>query len=269
MNRRKSHLKLKSVMTLIILSGLLISACSAIPSDTASPGTEGSSETTTVSETTIETSASSETSATTVAATTVTSETDLTDSSDPDILSSGESSEETDSDIGYGSYGFQKGDKILHSQNDISMLVAPEDTTIYDHEARNIPCYWIDIFYVEDSFDMTVYDYTYRFLSFYNMDTSLAFSGHTKIGTWKTPKGSNLDLYIAEISIISDNLEIKLLPKEPGKPENYKVSVNGRGYYVSEEQLQMADFVLSSLKENPGVDPLEGIITGADHTYYF
>ena len=256
-------------MALIILSGLFMSSCS-IPSDTTSQSSEASSETMAATETTVETSSSSETVETTVA-TTVTSDTSAsdTDLSDPDTSSSDESSEETDSDIGYGSYGFQRGDKRLHSQNDISMMIEPEDTTIYDYQARNTSCYWIDIFYVEDSFDMTPYDYTYRFLSLYNMDTSLTFSGHTKIGSWKTPKGSNLDLYIAEISIISDNLEIKLLPKEPGKPENYKVSINGRGYYVSEEQLQMADFVLSYLKENPGVDPLEGVINGANHTYYF
>ena len=50
----------------------------------------------------------------------------------------------------------------------------------------------------------------------------------------------------------------------------FNVSVNGRGYYVSLEQLQMVDFILSSLDENPGTDPLEGVIVGSkNHTYYF
>ena len=59
--------------------------------------------------------------------------------------------------------------------------------------------------------------------------------------------------------------------KDSAQMGTYRVKfrVNGRGYYVSEEQLQMADFVLSYLAENPGTDPLEGLVSGVDHTYFF
>ena len=175
----------------------------------------------------------------------------------------------SETEIGYGSFGFQRGNIRFHSQNDISMMIEPEDTTIYDYGARSIPCHWIDAFYMEDAFDMAAFDYSYRFLSFYNDDTSISFSGYKEIGTWQTPKGSELEIYLAEITIISDNLEIRILPKYPDEPEKYSVSVNGRGYYVSEDQLQMADFILSALAEDPGTDPLEEIVSGDGHTYYF
>ena len=267
-------INLKSAMAVIILSGVFVSACDTLPSDMASQSsTELTSDITVPSETTTAASGSSETSETTIETTTETTvETSSASSSDDSgktVMPSDESADVTGKDVGYGSYGFLRGDIRFHSQNDISMMIEPEDTTIYDYNARNESCRWIDVYYVEDSFDMTVLDYSYRFLSFYNKDTSINFSGYKEIGNWKTPKGSELKLYIAEITIISDNLEIKLMPKDPGKPENYTVSVNGRGYYVSEEQLQMADFVLSSLMENPGTDPLEGIVNGVDHTYYF
>ena len=265
---------LKSALALIILSGVLVSACDTLPSDTASQSsTEPAQETTVLPETTTTTSERTETSETTTETTmetTVgTSSASSSDDSEETVMPSDESAEGTDTDVGYGSYGFLRGNIRFHSQNDISMMIEPEDATIYDYGARNVSCHWIDVYYMEDSFDMTVLDYSYRFLSFYNEDTSVNFSGYKEIGNWKTPKGSELKLYIAEITIISDNLEIRILPKDPGKPENYTVSVNGRGYYVSEEQLQMADFVLSSLMENPGTDPLEGIVNGVNHTYYF
>ena len=98
---------------------------------------------------------------------------------------------------------------------------------------------------------------------------NITFSGNTAIGTWTTPKGSDLELYITEITIISRNLVIRILPKYPSNKDYYDISICGRGYYASKDQLQMADFFLSSLAENPGVDPLEGIIESEDHTYYF
>ena len=278
MDRKVKLVNLKSALALMILSGVLVSACDILPSDTASQSSaELTQETTVLPETTTTTAPESsetsetttETTAETTAESTVTSDTSSSDDSGEDTLPSDESAEGTDTDVGYGSYGFLRGNIRFHSQNDISMMIEPEDATIYDYGARNVSCHWIDVYYVEDSFDMNVLDYSYRFLSFYNEDTSVNFSGYKEIGNWKTPKGSELKLYIAEITIISDNLEIRILPKDPGKPENYTVSINGRGYYVSEEQLQMADFVLSSLMENPGTDPLEGIINGVNHTYYF
>ena len=170
-------------------------------------------------------------------------------------------------DIGYGSYGFLIGDLRVHSQNDISMLIEQEDATVYDFNVRK--CSWIDAFYINKAFDMKASDASYRFLNFYNNDTSVTFSGNTAIGTWTTPKGSDLELYITEITIISRNLVIRILPKYPSNKDYYDISICGRGYYASKDQLQMADFFLSSLAENPGVDPLEGIIESEDHTYYF
>ncbi len=147
------------------------------------------------------------------------------------------------------------------------MLIQPEDATVYDFGVRE--CSWIDAFYIEESFDMNVFDSSYRFLGFYNDDTSINFDPGSKIGTWNTPKGSELELYTTEITIISHNLEIKILPEHPSVGDFYKVSICGRGYYVSEEQLQMADFFLSYLAEDPGVDPLEGLVSSVNHTYYF
>ena len=39
--------------------------------------------------------------------------------------------------------------------------------------------------------------------------------------------------------------------------------------WFSKDQLQMMDFFLSYLQENPGVDPLEGIIEAEEHVYYY
>ena len=259
---------ISSLAALIILSGMVFCACDTAATGTSSQDTAGqTTETLIQSETSEETSGSSETSETTPAVTTA-AETESS-SEESSEASSEETKDLTDTDIGYGPYGFQRGSVRFHSQNDISMMIEAEDPTVYDYGARDVFCHWIDIFYVEDSFDMTSFDDSYRFLSFYNDDTSVTFSGYKEIGRWTTPKGSDLELYLAGITIISDNLEINILPKNPSEPDNYTVSVDGRGYYVSEEQLQMTDFVLSCLLENPGTDPLEGIISGVDHTYYF
>ena len=262
---KTDHIKIRSFIAAAIVPGMLFCACTAQPSDVSSPGSESKitseADTSLTSATTEETSVTTETSRS--------SETSLTtanETSDP-------SNEETSSgeplitDIGYGSYGFMMGNLRLHSKNDISMLIKPEDATVYDFGVRE--CSWIDAFYIEESFDMNVFDSSYRFLGFYNDDTSINFDPGSKIGTWNTPKGSELELYTTEITIISHNLEIKILPEHPSVGEFYKVSICGRGYYVSEEQLQMADFFLSYLAEDPGVDPLDGLVSSVNHTYYF
>lgn len=271
---RKNYSLISSFAALIILSGLLFSACDSGNAVTDESLPDFSTQ---ITETepadpaaATELPETSETSGSGEARTSVSVITGTSEKGSESISGSeGEPAVLTDTDVGSGSYGFQKGPVRFHSRNDISMMIEPEDATIYDYGARSIPCHWIDIFYMEDSFDMAAFDYSYRFLSFYNDDTSVSFSGYKEIGTWQTPKGSELEIYLAGITIISDNLEIRILPKYPSEPDRYDVSVNGRGYYVSEEQLQMADFILSSLAEDPGTDPLEGIITGVDHTYYF
>lgn len=274
----KKHL-IKPVTALIILSGILFSACnSAVEVSSSVSSEEISSETSAPSE--IATSVTTAPEMTTVMETVpeLTSGTteeesgteEAEDVLETETASAVETSEGEDIDVGYGSYGFMKNGIRFHSRNDISGLLSPEDSTIYDYGARTVQCSWIDIFYYEDSFDMTAFDSSDRFLSFYNEDTSVTFSGYTELGEWTSPRGSNLELYLTKITIISDNLEIRIFPHYLRQPEEFNVSINGRGYYVSEEQLQMVDFVLSSLYENPGVDPLEGIIIGGkNHTYYF
>ena len=268
------------VIAMAVLSGSLLCACTPATTETPSSGSSEVTSEITASETTTET--------TEAPTTTTTSETP--ESSDEETSEDTEWTEETEdeeteettetepletsivnnSDIGYGPYGFMIGDVRFHSQNDISMLITPEDNTIYDYGARTVKCSWFDAYIYEWTFGMDAYDYSNRFLSFYNEDTSVTFSPYKEIGAWTTPKGSDLELYLAEITIITDNLEIRILPHYLRPAEEFNISVNGRGYYVSLEQLQMVDFILSSLYENPGTDPLEGVIVGSkNHTYYF
>ena len=273
-NRKANSFKIRSFAVLAVAMGMFLCACDpASAESTALP-----SDTTPVSETTLDTSetapesAASDTSATTTTTTTTTTETtasEITTFDPQDIDLTSETTIDPDRNLGYGSYGFMMGNLEFHSQTDVSMLIEQEDATIYDFGARTCNCSWIDAYYLEDTFDMTAYDPSFRFLSFYNDDTSIVFSGYREIGTWTTPKGSVLELYITEITIISDNLEIHILPQKPSETDLYNVSICGRGYYASKDQLQMADFVLSSLMEEPGVDPLEGVVTGVNHTYYF
>lgn len=266
------------VIAIAVLSGPLLCACTPASTETPSSGSEEITSEITVSETTTETTAATTT--TTTSQTTETSEEETSEETDwvEEDEETGETGEtelvETsivnNADIGYGPYGFMIGDVRFHSQNDVSMLITPEDSTIYDYGARKVKCSWFDAYIYEWTFGMDAYDYSNRFLSFYNEDTSVTFSPYKEIGSWTTPKGSELELYLAEITIITDNLEIKILPHYLRPEEDFNVSVNGRGYYVSLEQLQMVDFILSSLDENPGTDPLEGVIVGSkNHTYYF
>ena len=269
------------VIAMAVLSASLLCACDPAATEIPSSGSsEITSETTPASETTTETTGTS-----TTTTTTQTSETTEESSEDTDWIEDTEDAEETEeteetepvetsmvnnSDIGYGPYGFMVGDVRFHSQNDVSMLITPEDSTIYDYGARKVKCSWFDAYIYEWTFGMDAYDYSNRFLSFYNEDTSVTFSPYKEIGAWTTPKGSELELYLAEITIITDNLEIRILPHYLRNEDEFNISINGRGYYVSLEQLQMVDFILGYLDENPGTDPLEGVIVGSkNHTYYF
>ena len=265
MSHKKISGKASSLIALLLAAGSLLSAC-----DTASSGSSVSESTSDTVQTVITVTETSEalTEATETTAEETAEETEPSvteDAKDPE--STGDAEDEENRDIGYGSYGFLIGDLRVHSQNDISMLIEQEDATVYDFNVRK--CSWIDAFYINKAFDMKASDASYRFLNFYNNDTSITFSGNTAIGTWTTPKGSDLELYITEITIISRNLVIRILPKYPSNKDYYDISICGRGYYASKDQLQMADFFLSSLAENPGVDPLEGIIESEDHTYSF
>ena len=265
MSHKKISGKASSLIALLLAAGSLLSAC-----DTASSGSSVSESTSDTVQTVITVTETSEalTEATETTAEETAEETEPSvteDAEDPE--STGDAEDEENRDIGYGSYGFLIGDLRVHSQNDISMLIEQEDATVYDFNVRK--CSWIDAFYINKAFDMKASDASYRFLNFYNNDTSVTFSGNTAFGTWTTPKGSDLELYITEITIISRNLVIRILPKYPSNKDYYDISICGRGYYASKDQLQMADFFLSSLAENPGVDPLEGIIESEDHTYYF
>ena len=255
---------IKSLIVPALVLGVLLSGCKTAATDASSESSETeTSVTETVAPTTSET--------TTETTTEVTTES-TSDESDPstsdDESSTDETSEEPQRDIGYGSYGFLIGDMRFHSKNDISMMICQEDATVYDFGAKK-KCDWIDAYYINTEYDMKAFDASYRFLGFFNNETSVNFDPSVEIGPWTTPKGSNLDLYVAEITIISRNLVIKLCPKYPDNPDYYNVSICGRGYYCSVDQLQMMDFFLSYLQENPGVDPLEGIIEAEDHTYYF
>ena len=171
--------------------------------------------------------------------------------------------------VGEGSYTFMIGNTKFHSSTDVSMLIKPEDGSVYDFGARECACSWIDASYVRDTYNMKTYDSSYRYLGYYNNEMSVNFNPYKEIGEWKSPKGHNFSLYLVEILIISHNLEIRILPKETNSYDVYNVSVNGRGYYASKDQLQMMDFVLSLLAKKPYVDPLEGLYTGTDHKYYF
>lgn len=211
------------------------------------------------------------------------SEPDGGDDEDPDTSESSGSSNGTDTtettaeptfidsdmEVGDGSYAFMIGSLKLHSNNDISMLVKPEDGSVYDFGARECACTWIDTGIIRDTYKLKTFDSTYRYLGYYNTEMSVSFNPYKEIGTWKSPKGHDFTLYLVEILIISHNLEIRILPKETNSYDVYNVSINGRGYYASVEQLQMMDFALGALSKKPYVDPLEGIYTGTDHKYYF
>ena len=217
----------------------------------------------------------------------VSSDKNVHDETDEDVNETSEGSDDTDNtdgttestaeptfnsgvtSVGEGSYTFMIGNTKFHSSADISMLIKPEDGSVYDFGARECACTWIDASYVLDTYKMKTMDASYRYLGYYNNDMSVSFNPYKEIGEWKSPKGHDFTLYLVEILIISHNLEIRILPKETNSYDIYNVSVNGRGYYASKDQLQMMDFVLSLLAKTPYIDPLEGLYTGTDHKYYF
>ena len=172
-------------------------------------------------------------------------------------------------EVGNGPYAFMRRNIKFRSQTDVSMMIKPEDGAVYDFGARDCQCSWIDTFYLKDTYKMKAYDATFRWLGYYNTDFSVSFKEYKELGSWKSPKGNDYKLYLVEILIISHNMEIRILPKETNSTDVYNVSINGRGYYASEEMLQMMDYVLSALMQKPYADPLEGIYTGTDHKYYF
>ena len=276
-NRHFTH-----VIALIIVSGMLLCACQAVPTQTYMTTETKSTEITLYPD-------SSDWSFEAEGAETmpVSSDKNAPDETDEDVNESSDGSDDTgDTDgtaestaeptfksgvesVGEGSYTFMIGSTKFHSSTDISMLIKPEDGSVYDFGARDCACTWIDASYVLDTYKMKTLDASYRYLGYYNNDMSVNFNPYKEIGEWKSPKGHDFTLYLVEILIISHNLEIRILPKETNSYDIYNVSINGRGYYASKDQLQMMDFVLSLLAKTPYTDPLEGLYTGTDHKYYF
>ncbi|MBR4404187.1 MAG: hypothetical protein IKT10_03650 [Clostridiales bacterium] len=278
MAHRKRNHHFTHVIALMILSSVLFCACEAISIEPSKTTESTETEITLLPDSSnwsFEVEGSEATTTTTAQTPEETDEEDPEDtetSSDPDATT--ETTAEptfvsSSKELGSGPYTFMRGSMKFHSQTDISMMIKPEDGSVYDFGARDCQCSWIDTFYLKDTYKMKAYDATYRWLGYYNKDFSISFKTYKEIGKWKSPKGNDYTLYLVEILIISHNMEIRILPKETNELSVYNVSINGRGYYASEEQLQMMDFVLSALTQKPYIDPLEGIYTGTDHKYYF
>ena len=282
MARRSGDRHFTHAIALIIISGMLCCACQAIP-ETAYVTTE---------KTTTEFTYYSDSSGWSFEAEgaetmPVSSDKNVPDETEEGGNESSEGSEDTGNtdgttestaeptfnsgvtSVGEGSFTFMIGNTKFHSSTDVSMLIKPEDGSVYDFGARECACTWIDASYVLGTYKMKTLDASYRYLGYYNSDMSVTFNPYKEIGEWKSPKGHDFTLYLAEILIISHNLEIRILPKETNSYDIYNVSINGRGYYASKDQLQMMDFVLSLLAKTPYIDPLEGLYTGTDHKYYF
>ena len=282
MVRRSGNHHFTHVIALMLTASVLFCACQTIPTETVMTTETKSTEITLYPD-----SSSWSFEAEGAETMPVSSDKNAPDDTDEDVHDpSGESDDTSDTDsttestaeptfntgvssVGEGSYTFMIGNTKFHSSADISMLIKPEDGSVYDFGARDCACTWIDTSYIRDTYKMKTYDASYRYLGYYNNDMSVSFNPYKEIGEWKSPKGHNFSLYLVEILIISHNLEIRILPKETNSYDVYNVSVNGRGYYASKDQLQMMDFVLSLLAKKPYVDPLEGLYTGTDHKYYF
>lgn len=280
MAQRKWNHHFTHVITLMLISSVLFCACQSIDILPLETTEDPATEITLLPDSSnwsfeIEGSETQQTSATT---------TDAVDEPEDDEPDESETESNPDSttettaeptfvtysrDVGTGPFTFMRENIKFHCKNDISMMIKPEDGSVYDFGARECQCCWIDSFYLRNSYGMKAYDATYRFLGYYNKEFSVSFKTYKEIGNWKSPKGHNYKLYLTEILIISHNMEIRLRPRETNELSVYNVSINGRGYYASEEQLQMLDYILSALTEKPYVDPLEGLYTGENHTYYF
>lgn len=278
MARKRLNHHFTHVIALMIVSSVLFCACQSISTDVTGKTESSETEITLYPDSSDWSFEAEGAESTTTSATQSSEETEEEEPEESETSSDPEATTETTAEptfvsaskeVGNGPYAFMRRNIKFRSQTDVSMMIKPEDGAVYDFGARDCQCSWIDTFYLKDTYKMKAYDATFRWLGYYNTDFSVSFKEYKELGSWKSPKGNNYTLYLVEILIISHNMEIRILPKETNSTDVYNVSINGRGYYASEEMLQMMDYVLSALMQKPYVDPLEGIYTGTDHKYYF
>ena len=278
MARKRLNHHFTHVIALMIVSSVLFCACQSISTDVTGKTESSETEITLYPDSSDWSFEAEGAESTTTSATQSSEETEEEEPEESDTSSDSEATTETTAEptfvsaskeVGNGPYAFMRRNIKFRSQTDVSMMIKPEDGAVYDFGARDCQCSWIDTFYLKDTYKMKAYDATFRWLGYYNTDFSVSFKEYKELGSWKSPKGNDYKLYLVEILIISHNMEIRILPKETNSTDVYNVSINGRGYYASEEMLQMMDYVLSALMQKPYADPLEGIYTGTDHKYYF
>lgn len=278
MARKRLNHHFTHVIALMIVSSVLFCACQSISTDVTGKTESSETEITLYPDSSDWSFEAEGAESTTTSATQSSEETEEEEPEESETSSDSEATTETTAEptfvsaskeVGNGPYAFMRRNIKFRSQTDVSMMIKPEDGAVYDFGARDCQCSWIDTFYLKDTYKMKAYDATFRWLGYYNTDFSVSFKEYKELGSWKSPKGNDYKLYLVEILIISHNMEIRILPKETNSTDVYNVSINGRGYYASEEMLQMMDYVLSALMQKPYVDPLEGIYTGTDHKYYF
>lgn len=278
MARKRLNHHFTHVIALMIVSSVLFCACQSISTDVTGKTESSETEITLYPDSSDWSFEAEGSESTTTSATQSSEETEEEEPEESETSSDSEATTETTAEptfvsaskeVGNGPYAFMRRNIKFRSQTDVSMMIKPEDGAVYDFGARDCQCSWIDTFYLKDTYKMKAYDATFRWLGYYNTDFSVSFKEYKELGSWKSPKGNDYKLYLVEILIISHNMEIRILPKETNSTDVYNVSINGRGYYASEEMLQMMDYVLSALMQKPYVDPLEGIYTGTDHKYYF
>ena len=278
MARKRLNHHFTHVIALMIVSSVLFCACQSISTDQTGKTESSETEITLYPDSSDWSFEAEGAESTTTSATQSSEETEEEEPEESETSSDPEATTETTAEptfvsaskeVGNGPYAFMRRNIKFRSQTDVSMMIKPEDGAVYDFGARDCQCSWIDTFYLKDTYKMKAYDATFRWLGYYNTDFSVSFKEYKELGSWKSPKGNDYTLYLVEILIISHNMEIRILPRETNSTDVYNVSINGRGYYASEEMLQMMDYVLSALMQKPYVDPLEGIYTGTDHKYYF
>ena len=278
MARKRLNHHFTHVIALMIVSSVLFCACQSISTDVTGKTESSETEITLYPDSSDWSFEAEGAESTTTSATQSSEETEEEEPEESETSSDLEATTETTAEptfvsaskeVGNGPYAFMRRNIKFRSQTDVSMMIKPEDGAVYDFGARDCQCSWIDTFYLKDTYKMKAYDATFRWLGYYNTDFSVSFKEYKELGSWKSPKGNDYKLYLVEILIISHNMEIRILPKETNSTDVYNVSINGRGYYASEEMLQMMDYVLSALMQKPYADPLEGIYTGTDHKYYF
>ena len=278
MARKRLNHHFTHVIALMIVSSVLFCSCQSISTDVTGKTESSETEITLYPDSSDWSFEADGSESTTTSATQSSEETEEEEPEESETSSDPEATTETTAEptfvsaskeVGNGPYAFMRRNIKFRSQTDVSTMIKPEDGAVYDFGARDCQCSWIDTFYLKDTYKMKAYDATFRWLGYYNTDFSVSFKEYKELGSWKSPKGNDYKLYLVEILIISHNMEIRILPKETNSTDVYNVSINGRGYYASEEMLQMMDYVLSALMQKPYADPLEGIYTGTDHKYYF